>query len=212
MSSRAASPRVLVFAAVVAAHAGALLMLLAETRTRLVRGEPEASPLSVMLFQPREQQLPAAPSSGPRRAASGYGPPAPPQTESSAPALPAAAGAAIDWAAEATAAAARESDANALRRRQARALTPKPSPMFAARPRRHEFHWSYASTHRVEPVPGLGTIIHLSDECAIFLFVIIPITGGCALEKAPPGATCSSTCMFRIPRRTRKQLRNHWGS
>jgi hypothetical protein len=39
MSSRAASPRVLVLAAVVAAHAGALLTLLAETRTRLVRGD-----------------------------------------------------------------------------------------------------------------------------------------------------------------------------
>ena len=34
-------------------------------------------------------------------------------------------------------------------------------------------------------VPGLGTIIHLSDECAIFVFVIIPIAGGCALEKTP---------------------------
>jgi hypothetical protein len=59
MSSRAASPRVLVFAAVVAAHAGALLTLLEETRTRLVRGEAEASPLIVMLFQPRERQAPA---------------------------------------------------------------------------------------------------------------------------------------------------------
>jgi hypothetical protein len=187
MSSRAASPRGLVFAAVVAAHAGALLTLLAETRTRLVRGEPEASPLLVMLFQPREQRVPAAPaSSGPRPAASGYGSPAPAQRESSAPALPAAADAAIDWAAEATTAAARESEANALRSRQARALAPKSSLMVAAGPKRHEFHWSYASTHRVEPVPGLGTIIHLSDECAIFLFVIIPITGGCALEKTPP--------------------------
>jgi len=56
--------------------------------------------------------------------------------------------------------------------------------MFAARPKHHAFHWNYASTHRVEPVPGLGTIIHLSDECAIFVFVIIPMAA-CALEKPP---------------------------
>lgn len=57
--------------------------------------------------------------------------------------------------------------------------------MFAARPKRHEFQWNYASTHRVEAVGGLATVIHLNDQCAIVLFVIIPFAGGCALEKPP---------------------------
>ena len=186
MSSRAASPRVLVFAAVVAAHAGALLILLAETRSRLVRGEAEASPLLVMLVQPRERQTSAG-SAGPAAhpPASRY--PSPPAAEPEAPAaaIPAAPGAAIDWAAEATAASAREIEADAQRSRQARALAPKSGSMFAARPKRHEFHWHRASTHRVEPVAGLGTIFHLTDECAIFVFIIIPIAAGCALEKTP---------------------------
>ena len=186
MSSRAASPRALVFAAVVGAHAGALLMLLAETRSRLVRGEADASPLLVMLFQPRERETPAA-SAGPAAhpPASRYRSAAAAEPEAPAPVIPAAPGAAIDWAAEASAATAREIEADAQRSRQARALAPKSSSVFAARPKRHEFHWHYASTHRVEPVPGLGTIIHLSDECAIFVLVIIPIAGGCALEKTP---------------------------
>jgi hypothetical protein len=184
MSSRAASPRVLVFAAVVAAHAGALLTLLAETRTRLVRGEAEASPLIVMLFQPRERQAPAVSLPSASRSPASRHPPAAVQVEAPAPGLPAAPGAVTDWAAEATAAAARQIEADEQRARQARALTRRPSPMFAARPKPPEFHWDHASTHRVEPVPGLGTIIHLNDQCAIFLFVIIPMAG-CALEKPP---------------------------
>jgi hypothetical protein len=186
MSSRAASPRVLVFAAVVAAHAVALLVLLAETRTRLVHGEAEASPLIVILFQPRQLQARAASAPSASRApTSSHRPTDATQAEVSAPALPAAQGAAIDWTAEGTRAAARQIEADALRDRQVRALTPKPSPMFAARPKHYAFHWGHASTHRVEPVAGLGTVIHLNDECAIFVFVIIPIAGGCALEKTP---------------------------
>ena len=186
MSSGAASPRVLVLAAVVAAHAGALLVLLAETRTRLVRGESAASPLLVMLFEAHEPQaLAASAGRAPSLPASRYRPAAAAGTDAPAPAMPAAAGGAIDWAAEATAAAARQIEADEQRIRQPLAPAPKASPMFATRPKRPEFRWSHASTHRVEPVPGLGTIIHLSDECAIFLFVIIPIAGGCALEKTP---------------------------
>ena len=37
----------------------------------------------------------------------------------------------------------------------------------------------------MEPVPGLGTIMDLSDECAIFMCVMIPIAGGCARVKSP---------------------------
>lgn len=187
MSSRAASPRVLVFAAVVAAHAGALLILLAEMRSRLVRGEAEASPLLVMLFQPRERQTSAA-SAGPAAhpPASRYRPPAAAEPEAPAAAIPAAPGAAIDWAAEATAAASRHLETDEQRARQARALAPKPSPMFAWAPRGAPgIPWDYAATHRVQPIGGLTTAIHLNDQCGIVLFLIIPFAGGCALEKTP---------------------------
>jgi hypothetical protein len=34
-------------------------------------------------------------------------------------------------------------------------------------------------------VGGLATVIHLNDQCAIALFLIIPFAGGCAPEKPP---------------------------
>jgi hypothetical protein len=185
MSSRAASPRVLILVTVVAVHAGALLVLLAETRTRLVRGEAESSPLLVVLLPMREPGYPGASA----RAASlppvqHLASPSPAGSEVAPAAPPAAPGAAIDWAAQATASAARQVETDEQRARQARALAPKASPMFAAQLKRPAFHWNYARTHRVEAVPGLGTVIHLNDQCAIMLFVIIPILG-CALEKPP---------------------------
>lgn len=184
MSSRAASPRALVFAAVVAAHAGALLLLLAETRSRLVRGEAEAGPLLVMLFQPREHQT-SATSAGPAAhpPTSRYRPAAAAEPQAPAPVIPAAPGAVIDWAAEASAATARQVETDERRARQARALA-KPNPMFARAPRRAPgIPWDYAATHRVEPLGGLTTAIHLNDQCAVVLFLIIPFAGGCALEK-----------------------------
>ncbi|HEV2227539.1 MAG TPA: hypothetical protein VGR86_01170 [Steroidobacteraceae bacterium] len=185
MSSRAASPRVLVLAAVVAAHAGALLVLLAETRTRLVRGEAEASPLLVMLLAPRERQAPTASTGAAiRPRAPRFSPP-----EGAVPAIPplvipAAPGATIDWAAQATASAARQIESDEQRARQGRAFAQQPNPMFAAPSKRHEFRWDYASTHRVEAVAGLGTVIHLNDQCVLVLFAIIPMLG-CAVDKPP---------------------------
>jgi hypothetical protein len=187
MDSRAVSPRVLALAIVVAIHAGVVLVLLVEMRARLVRGEPEATPLLVMLLQEREPQYSAVPPRATARpSATRYVRSASRQAEAAA-ASPtrAAPGSATDWAAEATASAARQIEANEQRARRARALTPKPSPLFSVRPRRPEFHWDYASTHRVEPVPGLGAVIHLNDRCAIALFVIIPFAGSCALGKIP---------------------------
>ena len=188
MGSRAVSPRVAVLALVVAIHAGAVLVLLAEMRTRLVRGEPASTPLVVMLLPLREPQhsAPQLRATAARPSAIRHVPSPSTQAEAPpAPPSPTAPGNATDWAAEATASAARQVDANEQRARQARALTPKPSPLFGARPRRPEFHWDYGRTHRVEPVPGLGTVIHLNDRCAIALFVIIPFAGGCALGKIP---------------------------
>jgi hypothetical protein len=184
VSSRAASPRVLIFSAVVAVHAGALLLLLAETRLRHLRGETETTPLIVFLFEPRTPSA-VPPSRSAHPPTSRNSPSLTTEAEAPAPPVaPRSRGTAIDWSAEATGAAARQVEADEQRARQARALAPEASPMFATRARRPGFHWNYARTHRVEPVPGLGTVIHLNDQCAILLFVIIPMVG-CALEKAP---------------------------
>jgi len=186
MSSRAASPRIPVLAAVVAAHAGALLVLLAETRTRDVRGESEASPLLVMLFEPRERPAAAAPAGrAARPSASRHRPPAAAEVEVPAPPLPGAPGTAINWTAEATAAAERETEGAERRARQAQALAPKPNPMFAARPKGHEFGWDYAATHRVEAGRGGITLIHIGDNCGIALYLLIPMGFGCAVGKPP---------------------------
>jgi hypothetical protein len=183
VSSRAAPPRVLVLAAVVAAHVGVLLLLVAETRSRLLRGEGETTPLVVLLLRPAEPHPSAASQARPtafRDRAS-----AAPAIEAAAPRTPAVPGSAIDWAAEAAASATRQVEADEQRARQARALLPSTGGMFSARAKRPQFHWNYARTHRIEPQPGLATVIHLNDQCAIVLFLIIPFAGGCALEKPP---------------------------
>lgn len=44
---------------------------------------------------------------------------------------------------------------------------PPPTPRFG---------WDYAHTHRLEPLPGGGTIINLTDRCALVVYVIpIPV-------------------------------------
>jgi hypothetical protein len=162
-------------------HAGILLVLLAETDTRGVHGETETVALIVMPLEPGERQTPVAPKRPGMRS-----PTSRPETTSeatvSAPAPPAPR-AAIDLAAQAAESAARQIETDEQRARQARALASKPSPLLAARPKRSGFQWNYARTHRVEAVGGLATVIHLNDQCAIALFLIIPFAGGCALEK-----------------------------
>lgn len=184
MCSRAVSPRILLLAAVVAMHAGILLVLLVETDTRGAHGETETGALTVMLLEPGERQTPVAPKRPGMRS-----PASRPETTAEAtvpaPAAPAP-GAAIDWTAQAAESATRQIEADEQRARQARALASKPSPLFAARSKRSGFHWNYARTHRVEAVGGLATVIHLNDQCAIALFLIIPFAGGCALEKPAP--------------------------
>lgn len=45
------------------------------------------------------------------------------------------------------------------------------------------FGWDYARTHRVEELPGGGTIINLTDHCAIVFYVLpIPV---CKIGKIP---------------------------
>ena len=173
----------MVLAAVFALHAGALALLLAEMRTRLIRGGTEASPLSVWLLETRKRPDNGAPLHRVPRAAAAAPAAAPmPESEppsSTAPVVPEA----IDWMAEAASAARRATQASVDRNRQAHALAPKVSPMFEVRPRPREFPWDYASTHRVEPAGGLATIVHVNDQCAIAFFLIIPFAAGCSLEK-----------------------------
>ena len=183
MSARAASPRVLVLAGVAALHALALLLLVTGTRARLVRGIADVAPLIVTLLEPHERPRTAASARLPRALSPRVSPPAPPPSK--APAVPPRpdAGTAIDWAAEAIASANNQLAADALHARQAGALAPPKSALFAAQVKRHGFQWDYARTHRVEGIPGLATVIHLNDRCAIAFFLIIPFAGGCALGK-----------------------------
>ena len=173
----------IVLAAVVGLHALALLLLLAEMRTRLMRNAVEASPLSVWLLEPQAREAARAATRPSSRSTRPILAPVPRVESEPPPPTAPPAPAAIDWTAEAAVAASRQSEADTERNRQARALAPKTDPMFAARVKRPEFHWDYAHTHRIEPAGGLATIVHLNDRCAIAFFLIIPFAGGCALEK-----------------------------
>ncbi len=184
MSARTASPRVLVLGGVAALHALVLLLLVTGTRARLVPGMTAVAPLIVMLLEPHERPRTAASGHVPRAHSPRISPPAPPPSEATPVPPRPDAGTAIDWAAEATASANDQLAADALHARQARALAPPESALFAAQAKRHGFQWDYARTHRVEGVPGLAAIIHLGDRCAIAFFLIIPVAGGCAVEKA----------------------------
>jgi hypothetical protein len=184
MSARAASPRVLVLAGVAALHALALLLLVTGTRARLVPpGMTDVAPLIVALLEPHERPRTAASGHVPRALSPRIAPTAPLPSE--APPVPPRpdAGTAIDWAAQATASANDQLAADALRTRQASALAPPKSALFAAQAKRHGFQWDYARAHRVEGIPGLATVVHLGDRCAVAFFLIIPFAGGCALEK-----------------------------
>ena len=187
MGARAASPRVLVLAGVAALHALVLVALVTATRARLIPGLSDAAPLIVLMFEPRQPPLSPAPSRRVPRASFSRNeratearseptsPESPPQSADSS---------AINWAAEATASANDQLAAEALRARQANALAPPKSALFAEPAKRHEFQWDYARTHR-EGIPGLATVIHLGDRCAVAFFLIIPFAGGCAIEKPP---------------------------
>ncbi|HLY53142.1 MAG TPA: hypothetical protein VKQ31_09045 [Steroidobacteraceae bacterium] len=182
MLSRVAAPRVVTLAAVAGLHAGALLWLLAETRTQHMRAEPQTQPILVVLLQALEHRpaagggmKPRAPSPH-RRVAGGLEmPPEPSRAITSALSL------SIDWAAEASSAAERLLKRNERSRQQARAFAPAPSAMFAppgARP--PELPWQ----PRVEPAGGGAIALHLGDQCALVVLVIIPMVG-CTLDKMP---------------------------
>lgn len=186
MQTRAAAPRVLVLAAVAAGHAGALLALLALSRTHVVPAAHEEPWILVML--PPTEVRPARPPAlehplGPTPSM------VPAQSGASRPSQPsevAVTSTSIDWKAEAAREADRVVERNEQRARQARALSPAPSAAFApAGPGAPEFGWDYAATHRVQAVGGGATVIHLGDRCALALWLVIPMGFGCALGRVP---------------------------
>jgi len=124
---------------------------------------------------PAEPRLPEAPAAAPA-----------PNT--AAAAQPDRSNGAIDWAAEASGAAERWVGLDEEARRRARRFgAPPPAAAFVPTPRRLTFGWNYAATHRVEALPGGGTIVHLNDSCALVIFVVIPMIG-CSLGKVPARA------------------------
>jgi hypothetical protein len=46
-----------------------------------------------------------------------------------------------------------------------------------------QFAWNYASTHRIEALPGGGMLIHLGDNC-VLLLLPLPLVG-CGIGKHP---------------------------
>lgn len=46
-----------------------------------------------------------------------------------------------------------------------------------------QFEWDHAATHRMEPLPGGGTLINLSDRCALVMYgILIPV---CKIGRIP---------------------------
>jgi len=184
MRSSPAANRLSTLVLVVAVHCGVLLALAALTRARLIEEAPEAAPIEVVLIDARSTAragtgpLPGAPPA----ASSGF-PAQRPQANAPSPSAPALSGA-IDWDNEARGAAARQADQDSGRnRRDMAGLSPQARAFQPSVPR-PEFHWDHASTHRVEPLPGGGTLINLNDSCVVVVFVIMPIAA-CRLGKIP---------------------------
>ena len=49
-------------------------------------------------------------------------------------------------------------------------------------PRRPEFRWDYAATHRLQTTP-FGLVININDRCEII--ITLGIFGGCAIGHIP---------------------------
>jgi hypothetical protein len=173
--------RIGAFVAVAAAHAALFVVLVKVRLTLAPTVEPETSMILFML--PSKEIAPSAPppNASPHPAArharlpepkAKPSEPSPEDAKSSAPVM-------IDWAKEAQLAATRQIDADeAAARRAATFSTHKkvPASLAAPPPAPPQFHWSYASTHRLESLPDGGFILNLSDRCAIvFAIMLIPV-------------------------------------
>jgi hypothetical protein len=186
MASRRFASRLPLLALVVAAHLGALLLLVILTHKQRVP-RVEESPLLVMLLAPvvspalRPQPPPHGRDTTRSQRTNAL------QPEARAPLAPAASekSPTIDWAAEGHAAVEQQIEEDERTRRHGGALGPRHSDAFASPKRKPEFHWDYARTHRVEPLSGgIGVAVHLNDHCALILFWLIPMAG-CTVGKIP---------------------------
>jgi hypothetical protein len=185
MVSRRFASRLPILSVVVAAHLGALLLLVVLTHTQRVP-RVEEEPLLVMLLAPAAS-APAVRPVPSRRDRTPAHPTNDVQPEVRAPLAPAASGESptIDWAAETHAAAEAQLEEDEQARRRSGAFAPRHSDAFASPKRKPEFHWDYARTHRVEPLSGgIGVAVHLNDHCALVLFWLIPMVG-CSVGKIP---------------------------
>ena len=156
-----------IFAAIVAFHIAVVWMLLAATRPVVMRSPSQnlqfvfiAPPVS----PPRSSVRKAAPKSqrSVRRNAtpsSRVEPnPAPPSEQDNSIHRP------IDWAGELDRVA-RDSTAAETSRKPLNFGFPHASTAPSSKP--PAFGWSYAPTHRVEPMPGGGLLVNLNDNCVI---------------------------------------------
>ncbi len=187
MSPSTSARRLPALAVVAGAHALALWLFLALTRTQAIPGAPDAGAL-VLLLLPEQgrQSVTAPPSERTRQPLPPVLPLEPARTPGSTAPAPGAPSTAIDWAAEATGAASRWVARDEAKGRAARAFgVPPASAIFAPAPARTPgLAWNHARTHRVEALPGGVTVFHINDHCAIAFFWIMPFFG-CSLGKIP---------------------------
>jgi hypothetical protein len=173
-----------IIAAVVALHIAVVWVLLAATQPIVMRSLPQS--LQLVFIAPaiiapessirnpvsRSQRsvLRNATQSSPVEAN-----PAPP-SEDGNPIHPP-----IDWAAELNRVV-RDLTAAEASRKPLNFGFPHASKVPSAKP--PEFGWSYAPTHRVEPMPGGGLLVNLNDNC-VLVFAPRPFFFACALGKKP---------------------------
>jgi hypothetical protein len=89
----------------------------------------------------------------------------------------------IDWSLESELAAQRQVDAVEAARRRGRGFPAydEDRKLAATAPPAPEFGWDRARTHRIEPIPTGGTIIHINDRCFVVISgLIMPV---CKLGK-----------------------------
>jgi hypothetical protein len=186
MVSRAAGSRVLVLVGVAALHAGGLVFLVTAAQGSLTRPPAETEPILVALLLEPRRLVPGVAPARPRRVHA-RAPQAPePTVTPTPPAAPNPPAPIIDWAAEATGAAARAGGADQQTRRRAMGGIPAADTAFATRQGTPGFRWDSSHTHRFEPRPGGLTIVHLGSRCALVFWIVIPVLGGCTLDKPPP--------------------------
>jgi hypothetical protein len=88
---------------------------------------------------------------------------------------------AVDWGLEAEAAAGRQLAKDEEARRLAKAFGHEFKDSTQPPNHAKDFAWSRAHTHRIEPLEGGGTFIHLNDRCGIvFMVMVLPV---CQLGK-----------------------------